>query len=283
MADDHDRAGPVLEHVLEHAQRVEVEVVGRLVEQQHVGPGAQREHELQPAPLAARQQPDRRPLGVGVEPEPLQEAGVLPVRAGASVRPRPGRRASSGRGRCRAGANVAERDRRADLARALGRRAAVPAMTSSSVDLPAPLGPTMPSRSRGSSDRSTPRNSHGPSPKRWPTPCRSMTLSPSRARRTPRSSSPSRAAASGRPSTIAVAASMRALGLLVRAGAPAPQPGQLGAGQVAADPLLAGRPAPPARRAPRGSRRSRRRGRSPGRGRARGSGSSPGRARGGRG
>ena len=79
VADDHERARPVVEEVLEHAQRVEVEVVGGLVEQQHVRPGPQREQELQPPPLAAGQQPDRGPLGVGVEPEPLEQAGVLPV------------------------------------------------------------------------------------------------------------------------------------------------------------------------------------------------------------
>ena len=80
VADDDHGARPVLEDVLEHSQRVEVEVVRRLVEQQHVGTGAQREHELQPPPLAARQQADGSPLGVGVEPEALEEAGVLPVR-----------------------------------------------------------------------------------------------------------------------------------------------------------------------------------------------------------
>ena len=54
----HDEgAGPVVEEVLQHPQRVEVEVVGRLVEQQHVGLGPQREQQLEPAPLAARQQP----------------------------------------------------------------------------------------------------------------------------------------------------------------------------------------------------------------------------------
>ena len=51
-----------------------------------------------------------------------------------------------------------------------------PPMTWSSVVLPAPLGPTTPSRSRGSSRRSTPRNSQGASgPNWWPTPCSSMT------------------------------------------------------------------------------------------------------------
>ena len=76
----HDQgAGPVVEEVLEGPQRVEVEVVGRLVEQQHVGPLGQDEQQLQPAPLAAGQRADRRPLGVAVEPEPLEQGGVLPV------------------------------------------------------------------------------------------------------------------------------------------------------------------------------------------------------------
>ena len=121
VADDDDGAGPVLEDVLEHAQRVEVEVVRRLVEQQHVRAGPQREHQLEPAPLAAREQPDRRPLGVGVEPEALQEAGVLPVR-------QPGR---AGDGLVDAQRRVevdaalvenAEGHRRADRDRPLGRR-----------------------------------------------------------------------------------------------------------------------------------------------------------------
>ena len=79
VADDDDRSGPVLEHVFEHPQRVEVEVVRRLVQQQHVGTGPQRQHELQASTLAARQKADGGPLGVGVEPEALQEASVFPI------------------------------------------------------------------------------------------------------------------------------------------------------------------------------------------------------------
>ena len=80
VAHDDERAGPVVEEVLERAQRVEVEVVGRLVEQQHVRLLRQREQQLHPPALAARQQADRRPLRVVVEPERLEQAGVGPVR-----------------------------------------------------------------------------------------------------------------------------------------------------------------------------------------------------------
>ena len=56
VADDDQRAGPVVEEVLERAQRVEVEVVGGLVEQQHVRLLGQREQQLHPPALPAGQQ-----------------------------------------------------------------------------------------------------------------------------------------------------------------------------------------------------------------------------------
>ena len=51
---------------------VDVQVVRRLVEQQHVRLGHQQPRELQPPPLAAGELPDRRPLPRRREPEPLQ-------------------------------------------------------------------------------------------------------------------------------------------------------------------------------------------------------------------
>src|SRR3974390_305537 len=39
VADDHGAAGEIFQRLLERAQRVNVEIVGRLVEQQHVGTG----------------------------------------------------------------------------------------------------------------------------------------------------------------------------------------------------------------------------------------------------
>ena len=237
-----------------------------------LGLAAQRQQELQPAALAARQQADRRPLGVGVEPEPLQEPGVLPVgrpcRAGHGV----ARPASSGRGRARAGRS-SRAARWCPSRRVPSAGASRPAMTSSSVDLPAPLGPTMPSRSRGSRARSTPRNSHGPSPNRWPTPCELDHLVAQARRAEGRGRArPAGRRASGRPSTIAVAASMRAFGLRVRAGAPRRSQASSARARLRRT-VSAAPPAPRARPAPPGRRRSRPRGRSRGPGRARGCGS----------
>ena len=39
MADDHGAAGEILQRLFQRAQRIDVEIVGRLVEQQHVGAG----------------------------------------------------------------------------------------------------------------------------------------------------------------------------------------------------------------------------------------------------
>ena len=64
----------------EGPERVEVEVVGRLVEQQDVGQGRQHEQQLEPALLATGQRADGRPLGVVVEPEPLHQSHLVPAR-----------------------------------------------------------------------------------------------------------------------------------------------------------------------------------------------------------
>ena len=99
-----ERARPAVEHVLERGQRVDVEVVRRLVEQQHVGLAHQQPQQLQPAALAAGQVADPRPLGVAGEAEPLAQRGG-PDRLAAPGRPaaRPARRppapAASGRAR----------------------------------------------------------------------------------------------------------------------------------------------------------------------------------------
>ncbi len=86
VAGDDERAGPVVEERLERPQRVEVEVVGRLVEDQQVRLGRQHHHQLQPSPLATRQHPHRRVLGGRVEPEPLEQRPVtvvgFPMRSG---------------------------------------------------------------------------------------------------------------------------------------------------------------------------------------------------------
>ena len=67
---DHDRAaGERLEPGLERAQRVDVEVVGRLVEQQHVAARLEHLGEVDPIALAARQLADRLLLVGALEVE----------------------------------------------------------------------------------------------------------------------------------------------------------------------------------------------------------------------
>ena len=72
VADENERARPAVEEVLQFGERLDVEVVGRLVEQQDVGLGHQQPQQLQAPPLAAGQVADRRPLRVAAEAEPLQ-------------------------------------------------------------------------------------------------------------------------------------------------------------------------------------------------------------------
>jgi hypothetical protein len=51
----HHRSWPVIEEGFERAQGVEVEVVGGLVEQQHVGDGGQHPQQLESAPFPTGQ------------------------------------------------------------------------------------------------------------------------------------------------------------------------------------------------------------------------------------
>ena len=92
-----------------------------------------------------------------------------------------------------------------------------PTSSRSSVDLPAPLTPTMPTRSPGPMFQSTPSSSTF-LPKPSVTPCSSYTVLPSRAAEKRCSEMSSRAGGSSAMS--ALAASMRNCGLLVRAGGP---------------------------------------------------------------
>ena len=73
VGDDDQRARPAVQVVLDHGQRVDVEVVGRLVEQQHVRLVEQQPQELQPAPLAAGQVGHPRGQLVAGEAEVLQQ------------------------------------------------------------------------------------------------------------------------------------------------------------------------------------------------------------------
>ena len=68
---DHDRAaGEVEERVLERAQGVHVEVVGRLVEEEDVAARAQELREMDAVPLAAREVLDELLLVAAAEVEP---------------------------------------------------------------------------------------------------------------------------------------------------------------------------------------------------------------------
>ena len=51
--DDHGAAGELQQRVLQRAERLDVEVVGRLVEQQQVAALLEREREVEPVALAA--------------------------------------------------------------------------------------------------------------------------------------------------------------------------------------------------------------------------------------
>src|SRR5581483_3557573 len=73
---DHDCApGEIEERVLERAQRVDIEVVRRLVEQEEVAAAAQQLREMDAIALPARELPDRLLLIGAAEVEP---ARVLP-------------------------------------------------------------------------------------------------------------------------------------------------------------------------------------------------------------
>ena len=71
VRDDEEGAGPAVEEVLERGEGLDVEVVGRLVEEQHVGLGHQQPQQLEAPPLAAGQVADPGLLAAAGEPEPL--------------------------------------------------------------------------------------------------------------------------------------------------------------------------------------------------------------------
>ena len=72
MADEQQRSRPVEKHLLEQLQRLDVEIVGRLVEHQHVRRACEQAREQQPVALAARQRTHRREGPFGWKQELLQ-------------------------------------------------------------------------------------------------------------------------------------------------------------------------------------------------------------------
>ena len=59
MTCHHERARPRVQVLLEHVERVEVQVVGGLVEEQEVGCLHQHEEQLESTPLSSGKVPDR--------------------------------------------------------------------------------------------------------------------------------------------------------------------------------------------------------------------------------
>ena len=159
VADDDERARPAVEQVLEPGQRVDVEVVGGLVEQQDVRLGHQQPGQLQPAPLAAGELADRRPLPGRGEARAARAADDAvssacraartsrPARSASSTRMSVGRSTSSWRSS--ASCTVLPLTTRPPC----GGRS--PASVRSSVVLPEPLTPTRPTRSPGPSRQVT--------------------------------------------------------------------------------------------------------------------------------
>src|SRR5690349_7477071 len=58
VADDDGAAGEILERLLERAQRIDIEIVGRLVEEKDVRARAQHFRQMHAVPLAARERAD---------------------------------------------------------------------------------------------------------------------------------------------------------------------------------------------------------------------------------
>ena len=157
MARGHQRPRPVVEERFEGAERVEIEIVGRLVEHQQVRLGRQHHHQLQPTTLAAREHLEPVRTGRSSRTRTVRAAHGPPSRVAAAVRPPT--HARSRRGRATTSAD--RRIRRPPSCHASPDRSTArvrPATMSSRVDLPDPFGPTTPSRAPGSITRSTSRN-----------------------------------------------------------------------------------------------------------------------------
>ena len=58
VADDHGAAGEILQRLFQRAQRIDVEIVGRFVEQQHVGAGLQHLGQMHAVAFAAGERAD---------------------------------------------------------------------------------------------------------------------------------------------------------------------------------------------------------------------------------
>ena len=148
VADDHRAAGERQQRLLERAQRVDVEVVGRLVEQQQVRAALEQLRQVDAIALAARQRPDLALLVAPLEVEPghvgarrdgaLAELDLV-VPAGDLFPDR-----LVGAKRVARLIDVADLHRLAEPQRAGVGLLPVPVIIRNSVVLPAPFGPITP-------------------------------------------------------------------------------------------------------------------------------------------
>ena len=75
VGDGHHRAGEGLQVILQHRERLQVQVVGGLVQQQDVGGGGQDGEQIEPPLLSAGELPDGAPLDRRGEQELFQQLG----------------------------------------------------------------------------------------------------------------------------------------------------------------------------------------------------------------
>ena len=161
VGDEEQRAGVAAQRVFEHLAGADVEMVGRLVEHQEVRGAQQAASRARGAP--SRRPRARRPSSGRRRPRRGRRRGG---RAGAG-RPRASRRAPARRAPCaagralRAGAGRRRPTRTWWPSRRTPRsRASAPAAMRSSVDLPAPFGPTSATRSPRRTSKSRPFVDH---------------------------------------------------------------------------------------------------------------------------
>ena len=180
---DHDRAaGEVEQRVLERAQRVDVEVVRRLVEQQQVPARAQQLREVDAVPLAAGEVADPLLLVRPAEVEPgdvlarvhLALAELDRVEAAGDLLPDRALRVEVAAGLVDVGELTVSPTRSSPAS-----GSSSPAIIRKSVVLPAPFGPITPTMPPGGSENDRSSTSRR-SPKPFATPSASTTRSPSR-------------------------------------------------------------------------------------------------------
>jgi hypothetical protein len=154
MADDHGAAGEVLQRLFQRPQRVDVEIVGRLVEQQDVGAGLQHLGEMHAVALAARERADLLLLVAALEVEGRAIGARIDFRlprGSCRCRPRfPPRRSS-----CRRASRATGRHSRACTLSPIlivpESGFSWPVIILNSVVLPAPLAPMTPTMPPGGS------------------------------------------------------------------------------------------------------------------------------------